>query len=917
MPPPTGTVTFLFTDIEGSTGRWEAQPSDRRDALAAHDAVLRSAIEAHGGWLFKHTGDGVIAAFSSARNAVDAAVEAQRGLKLPVRMGLATGEAELRDGDYFGPTLNRASRMEAAGHGGQVLVATSTAGLVDGVDLLDLGEHRLRDLSTPQRVYQVRATGLRETFPPIRTLDSHPNNLQSQLTSFVGREREIREISAVLATSRLVTLAGSGGTGKTRLALQVAAEMLAEFPDGVWVVELAALTDAEGVPGAVGTALGLQDDPLRDPRDVLVGYLRDRQLLLLLDNCEHLISVCASLADALLRSSPGLRILATSREALGVAGETTIRVPSLSLPAVTTEPFAAVALSQYEAVRLFVDRAWAADARFALTDSNATAIAQVCFRLDGLPLAIELAAARASALSVDQIAAHLDDRFRLLTGGSRTALPRQQTLRAAVDWSYQLLTEGERAILRRLSVFAGGWSLEAAEAVCSGEQIERGDVLDLLARLVDRSLVVFDPEPEPRYRLLETVRQFAREKLLDSGEIEAARDAHLGWYVEFAERAGIAVMVADALPWFRRAASEGENVRLAVEWARAAPDPPFAFLRLIAGFSFAWTLARPVSRREGQQWALEAAGRTRGAPEALRAGVLVVAGRVVESGSHPGSGISLCREAVESARHAGDPVLLGNALIALGNALWRTEKFEEARATMEETLDLLASGASADVRAPCLSVLALSGLSAVAGSVGDEVSQEARALEALETARGHHLRLTAALPLVSLAERARVRRDWHRAEAYYSEAADLAREFGYPDHVNRHNLACVARALGDWKAAARRLGEVFSLRRDLGVDRGQWYSVAVLAGIALLAGMPDAGARALGAAQAHQEHVEPSERMTQEQDRDELVAEMGEAAFEQAYAEGQAMTEREALAFAMSLLDSLLQAADAGTEARP
>jgi predicted ATPase/class 3 adenylate cyclase len=466
--PPTGVVTFLFTDIEGSTRRWEAGAETMRAVLAAHDQVLRTAIKAHGGCLFKHTGDGVCAAFASPRSAVDAAVTAQRELELPVRMGLATGEAELRDGDYFGTVLNRAARVMTAGHGGQILVADSTAGLLSGVDLLNLGPRRLRDLPNPITLFQLQAPGLRTDFPPLRTLDSRPGNLRPAATSLIGRDAEVAEIEALLRKRRLVTLTGVGGVGKTRLALEVAAQLANEFPDGVWVFELAAVTDPAAVPDAVAAVLGIIQQPGMSVSESVAAALEGRARLLVFDNCEHVVDAAADLMESILPQSPTVKILATSREGLGLADERLWRVPSLEVGA---------------AVELFAERSQTSRA------DESTAIEEVCRRLDGIPLAIELAASRMESMTVTEVRDRLDHRFKLLVG-SRRGLGRHQTLRHAVAWSYDLLDDAERALLDRCSVFAGGFDLQSACAVSGSDDPDDYIILDLLDALVRKSLLI-------------------------------------------------------------------------------------------------------------------------------------------------------------------------------------------------------------------------------------------------------------------------------------------------------------------------------------------------------------------------------------------------------------------------------------------
>jgi predicted ATPase len=549
-------VTFLFTDVEGSTRRWEADADEMRIALAAHDEVLRNAIEGHGGWLFKHTGDGMCAAFTSPRSAVEAAVAAQRALELPVRMGLATGEAELRDGDYFGAVLNRAARVMAAGHGGQILLADSTAGLLGGVDLADLGPRRLRDLPNAIGLFQVRATGLRMDFPPLRALDASPGNLPGATTSFIGRESEAGDVHAAVKAHRLVTLTGVGGVGKTRLALEVAARLADEFPDGVWFFELAAVTDPAAVPDAVAAVLGITQQPGKTVTESVAAALEGRLRLLVFDNCEHILDAAADLIGAILAQSATVRILATSREGLGVTDEQLGPVPSLDVGAGTDSA----------AVNLFVERAHSVAPRFSMaTTDDAEAVVEICRRLDGIPLAIELAASRMASMTASEVRDRLDQRFRLLVG-SRRGLERHHTLRHAVAWSYNLLDDIEKALLARCSVFAGGFDLESACAVMdSGDDFA---TLDLLDALVRKSLLVADRSAgRTRFSMLETIRQFAEEQLVAGGKASEIREAHSRY---FAGREADILAQWDsprqrqAYDWF---IVELANLRTAFRWA--------------------------------------------------------------------------------------------------------------------------------------------------------------------------------------------------------------------------------------------------------------------------------------------------------------------------------------------------------------
>ncbi|MFQ5968048.1 MAG: BTAD domain-containing putative transcriptional regulator [Acidimicrobiia bacterium] len=601
---PEGSVTFLFTDIEGSTRLWEDHPKTMREALARHDEVLRQAIERRSGYVFSTAGDAFSAAFQSPEDAFSAAIEAQAGLaaerwgsvELRVRMSLHTGVAEERGGDYFGPTLNRAARLLSAGHGGQVLVSQATEFLIreslpSGTGLLDLGVHRLRDLSQPLQVYQLVHEQLPQEFPPLQSLEGFPNNLPASVSTFVEREAEIAEVTEVLRTSRLVTLTGAGGSGKTRLALQVAVEILGEFPDGAWFVGLAGLNDPDLVPGEVAAALQLTEKPGREWLEVLSSFLSDRELLLVVDNCEHLIDPVADLTLAMLETAPGLRVLATSRETLSLPGETSWLVPSMAIPT-DGHDSSIDELMRFEGVQLFIERAQAARPDLAVGDDDAAAVVEICRRLDGLPLALELAAARVRALSLQQIASRLDDRFALLTGGSRAALPRHRTLEGAVAWSYELLSPEEQGLLERLSVFAGGFDLEAAN------QVAGGDVLSGVTSLVEKSLLAAEPHGEEvRYRMLETVAAFGQQQLGDrAGEV---RNAHLAWAAKLA-RAAAANLVEgpDQAAWLTRVETELDNFRAAMRWALDEGDPATG-MGVVASLLRYWD---PRGLREGVRW---------------------------------------------------------------------------------------------------------------------------------------------------------------------------------------------------------------------------------------------------------------------------------------------------------------------------
>ena len=542
---PTGTVTFLFTDIEGSTQRWERSRAAMEDAVRRHDALVRAALGEHGGHVFKTVGDAFCSAFAKPEDAVAAVLAAQRALRgedfsavdgLPVRVAIHTGTADERDGDYFGTAVNRVARLLAIAHGGQTLISGATAQIVQGdlppqASLRDLGEHQLKDLARPEHVYQLVAPGLETEFPPLRSLDVLPNNLPRMLTSFIGRENEVAELTALIANHQLVTLVGSGGVGKTRTSLQVAANLLDGSGDGVWFVELAPLAGGEYIPSTVAKAMGLTLATEGAPLENLVRALKTKRALLVFDNCEHLIEPAAQAVAAIVSGCPHINILASGRQALEIAGEETYRLSVLDVPKEgANESLRANDAMQSAAIALFVDRARTVDKRFALTDENAATIADICRRLDGIPLAIELAASRVQMLSPRQLRDRLDERFRVLTSGSRNVLPRQQTLRALIDWSHDLLDERERTLFRRLSVFVNSFTLEGAVALGSGEDLDEIGVFDVLASLVGKSLVLAEPDGDAlRYRYLESTRVYALEKLDAAGERAELAARHLGY----------------------------------------------------------------------------------------------------------------------------------------------------------------------------------------------------------------------------------------------------------------------------------------------------------------------------------------------------------------------------------------------------
>jgi predicted ATPase/class 3 adenylate cyclase len=676
MGLPQGTVTFLFTDLEGSTRRWEAHPAEMRDALARHDTIVRGAVESHGGVVFSAMGDGMAAVFASARDAVRAVLAAQQGLAaeewgevtgpLAARMGLLTDEGVLGGEQYLNPPLNRCARLMAAGHGGQALVSGATELLVrddlpDGCALVDLGEHRLRDLARPVRIFQLTGPGLRDQFPPLRTLEGFAGNLPVQLSSFVGRAGELAGLAAAMAGSPLVTVTGPGGVGKTRLALQAAADQLPSFTDGAWLCELAAAGDGETMAQAVAAALRVRPRPAMSTAGSVVEFLRTRSaLLLVLDNCEHLAAAAAALAADILRSCRGVRILATSQQPLAVGGEQVFGLRPLSLPPPEATMAAAGAT---DAVVLFVQRAAAARGDFSLSASNVAAVGEICRRLDGIPLAIELAAARVAALRPAEIAALLDERFRLLTRGRADAARRQQTLQATVEWSYALLGQNERRVFDGLGVFPASFDAAAAADIAGAGGLQRWDVLDSLTSLVGKSLVAEEEGPgqTSRYRLLETMRVYARQQLAAAGELDRLRHRHAEHYAALAGRAGPELAGPAQLDWQPRIRAERDNLQAAVTWALASGGQarPLAFRIVAALAGFAIT-----SPGTAAGWADACLAQIGECPPELRGMVLAAAAwSAFWAGDLP-----LVQRRAEDALQdpaVGDPLSLGLLRIAL------------------------------------------------------------------------------------------------------------------------------------------------------------------------------------------------------------------------------------------------------------
>jgi predicted ATPase/class 3 adenylate cyclase len=912
---PAGTVTFLFTDIEGSTQLWEKHPEAMKPALAKHDAILKETIESNHGHVIKTTGDGIHAVFEKALDAVLTTLATQRALNssfppalapgasviqpssftIKVRMGLHTGEAELRDNDYFGQTLNRAARIMSAGHGGQILLSDITAQvarehLPDEVMLQDMGEHHLKGLLKPEHIFQVNAPELEHDFPPLQSLPTKTNNLPPPLTSFIGRERELTETTKRLASSRLVTLIGPGGTGKTRLSLQVAEEQLPHFKDGVWFIELAPISDPANIVSTVASAFDLREVQSVPVLIILLDYLRAKHLLLIFDNCEHLVEGSAQIADQILHTCPQAKIIASSREALGIDGESVYRVPSLP---------------DEDATHLFVERATKADSRFHATERNASSIAQICSRLDGIPLAIELAAARVKIFSAEQIAERLDDRFKLLTGGSRTALPRQQTLRALIDWSYTSLNEMEQRALRRLAVFMGGWTFDGAEAA-----IGESEALDGLVSLVNKSLVnVEEQESESRYRFLETIRQYAIEKLLESGEAVDARNRHLDYFVQLTESADRELYSLKSLDWVNRLEAEYDNLRAAIEWG--LDNNVIAALRMAGALPNFWF--RRGYESEGLQWIHKAIERAQGLPE-VEAEAAHERKTLIAKAWQATAFLNFSRgdmreaskasaTAAEYARQLGNKAMLAFVLAFEASASMMSGRFNDVDDILNEALK------AADETNDSLSIgmaYGMLGTRRMMAGMNDErtkamVTKGLAALQTNENRFGH------TMISFAVAMGARFNGRFEEARAQFVPLIPTFLSFGdyHRSNMIRSEIAHMDRFEGNYQRAIPEYRESILEWKRLGHRAAVANQLECFAFIAKAQEQPERATILFGAAEALRKLINidmsPMERVEYQHEVADLKANMNEKDFNTAWSKGRSMTIDEAIELAIKV----------------
>ena len=909
---PSGTVTFLVTDVEKSTALWERDPAAMRFAVDRHLAILTAAVTAHGGVHFKTVGDAIQAAFPTAPAALAAAVDAQLALTaeswertgpLRVRMVIHAGEATPAADGYLSPALNRLEQVLGAGHGGQILLthaarALAVNGLPPDASLIDLGDHRLPDLLEPERLFQLVHPGLRAEFPPLRTLDARQTNLPRQPNLFVGRERELDEISGLLRDEgvRLLTLTGPGGAGKTRLALQAAAELLDAYPDGIYVVSLAAVTDAGQAPGAIATTLGLRETGGQTAREQLLGWFAEKRMLLILDNLEQLSDI-APFVGELLAAAPGVTVLATSRAPLRLRAEREYPIPPLPLP---PEGVAAesVDVTRFGAVRLFVDRAHAVKPDFRLNETNAKSVSEIVRRLDGLPLAIELAAARIRLFTPQAMLARLEKRLPLLTGGARDLPERQRALRETIAWSYDLLQPNDREVFRRLALFAGGMTLEAAGAV--GGQPDELDVLSSVERLVEHSLLQVQVQVQaqldvetgdadsPRYRMLETIREYGRERLAAAGELDDAGSRHAAFFLQLAERAAPELDGPSQGVWLDRIAAEHDNLNVALEWASDRQEA--TALRLAAVLWPFWEARGHYS--EGRAWLERVLARDVPAPKPALAAALLGAGSIARMQGDSRRAVELLERALTLWQEVGDRQSAARTLMTLGHVADRQGDMTAAAARFEEALAI-----GREIGDTALVGAALGNLGLVADQQGAYTLAVARYEEALALFRqlGNRRREASVLDNLGIVARAEGR--LAEATDFYEAALVVRREIGDAwgiaatlgnlgvafhqggdlDQARIHyeqslegfrklqdrraigltldNLGVAERQAGNYPEAARLLGEALEISRELGDRSGIAVTMEGIAAVAAIVGEPQGAARLYGAADVLREAI--------------------------------------------------------------
>jgi predicted ATPase/class 3 adenylate cyclase len=907
-------LTHLFTDIENSTPLWEQFPSEMREASARHDRLMREVIESHHGRVVKTTGDGFHGVFKTPTEGVAAALAGQQVIlaenwpaamgPLKVRMGLNTGESQARAEDYYGSSVNLAARIMSLGYGGQVLISGITADLVkktlpQDCTLADLGEHRLKGIAAPEQIYQLCHPALRPEFPHLKSLTTYKHNLPPQLSSFIGRHKELADVKRMLQGTRLLTLLGPGGTGKTRLMLQAAEEIIEAYPDGVWLVELASLTDPGLIPERIAAALNIQEQPGRQMLDTLSEYLRRKETLLLIDNVEHLVRESAVAAEHLLRKCPNLKILVTGREALFIEGESTLQIPSLSLPEGSQIP---EEIAKSEGVQLFSERARTVRPDFALTQENAGTIAEIVQRLDGIPLALELAAARLRMMTAEQIAARLNDRFRLLTGGRRTALPRQQTLQALIDWSWNLLDEVERVLLRRLSVFSGGWTLEAAQTVAGFNPLDEFDVLEALEQLINKSLVNvrFPPEGEARYGMLESIRQYAQNRLIESGEGETLRGRHVDHFVSLVKAFDEDSMGPDFFSWMKRFDLEEDNLRAVMNWiAEDHPKLLLQFTGMLIQFRMDF-----LHYREARSWLEAVIGQTRKMLEQDPAAVnmkdfiraLRALGWLDVTHGEMASGHSLLDECIQLARQHGEFRSLAFALGMKAQAMGTTVTQE----VIEQIEQIIATSRQNHLDTELIMTLFSAGQAYVVR--GNLEKGKAYLDEVIQMSEKYDVPFMKAWVYYPRALMARASKNMVEAEKYFLLAVEGTEKWG-----DQRLIATARSELAHLYRQVSRLDEAVALYRQTipsWQEQGHLSAVAhqleCFAFIAIARDQHLHAAQMLGAAKTARARLnalstEPDEIAELERAMEQLAGALGEKERDQAIAEGGRMDLDEAV----------------------
>ena len=835
--PPTRQVTFLFTDIEGSLKLAQQFPDTLPAALEKHHKILLEAIESNNGFVFEIIGDAFCAAFENSNDAVKASHDAQMKLnsekweeaEIKVRMGIHSGNVEWNGKRYIGYiTLARTQRVMSAAYGGQVLISEDayiqlTEKEKIEISYRDLGDRRLKDLIQPVKIYQLISKGLPSDFPPLKTLDARPNNLPVQLTSFIGREEEIKKVKELLKNIHLLTLTGPGGVGKTRLSLQVGADVIDDFANGVWFVELAPIIDPVLLPQEILKELGIKEEPKKTLEETLTGYLKDKEILIILDNCEHLIEACAMLTEKLLTKCPKLKIIATSREALKCTGEQTHSILSLKTPNLKEE-ISIEQLTQYESVRLFIERALAVSQKFRVTNENAPALAGICSQLDGIPLAIELAAARIKVLTVERIYKRLSSRFSLLTGGKRTALPKQQTLKALIDWSYDLLSDQEKILWSRLSVFIDGWTLESAEEICSDDNVNKEEILDLLSLLVEKSIIIFDSEKE-RYRILESIRQYGEEKLKEVNEINKILSKHLYYFMELSESAEPKLKGKEAQEWLEKLETEHGNLQTAIEWSLKNGDIEEGS-RLAGAMRNFWEIRGLYFT--GRRLLKSILSKMQGISNSSRAKALNSAGVLANRQGDYEQAQKFYEESILISRELGDKRGIAYSLNGLGGVAYNQGDYEQAQKFCDESLAL-----DREIGDKIGIADSFNNLGSVAYNQGDYEQAKKFFDKSLALDRERGDKRGIAYSLNNLGMVAYYQGDYQQARKFYIENLSLFQELGDKNGISYtlYNLGSIEFNQRNIQYAQKYLVESLVIRKEIGDKLGMASSIVGLAEI--------------------------------------------------------------------------------------